>query len=699
MTALRFHLLSGLTCGLLALSSAIADDPPLPIIPPAPAPTSPLPPAPANLLPPLSTHPQTPKSADVKPIDPWQGEYTGRVMVEGELQWYGMQLVTKGRGAAELVIFKGGLPGNLWDGKSRIAIPSTESSGRPLTFSWGDRQVAVSEDRELLVMQGGVQVGRLVQVIRKSRTLGAAPAKGAIVLFDGTSAETFDGGKMDEHNLLIPGTISKQSFGSFRLHLEFQTPLMPEARGQGRGNSGVYLQGMYEVQVLDSFGLDSQDNDCGGIYKIAPPSQNLCFPPLSWQTYDIDFQSAQFDNKGRKTKSAVVTVAHNGIVIHDQLPLPNATGGAKFQESPAGGPLYLQDHGNPVRFRNIWIVETEPAQKKVVASTPPPVPKTETPKTEPDKSEMKKPEVKKPEERKPATKVAREEPKRPEGAGWVPLFDGKTLAGWRTNREKIGHGTGGHWFVSQGAIVGEQDPPGSGNGGILLTEEKYENFELLLELRPDWGVDSGLFLRSTETGACFQVMVDYHEDGNIGQIYGEGIGGFTNRTFSLFASREKSKSKQPSKDPRQPVDLRAKSIEDAPKSGEQVTAENWIKAWKVGEWNALRVRVEGQPARVITWLNGVKVSEFDGENFESRSYDRGKVAHTLGKSGHLALQVHGGKEWPKGATVQWRNLWVRPLPATPEPPTVKEKSNDKQPETPPRKPKKRPASSKAKSST
>lgn len=131
---------------------------------------------------------------------------------------------------------------------------------------------------------------------------------------------------------------------------------MPEHTGQARGNSGMYLLDQYECQVLDSFGLEGLDNECGGIYKASRPAVNMCFPPLAWQTYDVDFQAARFDPDGKKLKNAVVTIRHNGITIHEKLELPEPTpGGSQNDERP--GALFLQNHGDPVRFRNIWIVE------------------------------------------------------------------------------------------------------------------------------------------------------------------------------------------------------------------------------------------------------------------------------------------------------------------------------------------------------
>ena len=160
-----------------------------------------------------------------------------------------------------------------------------------------------------------------------------------------------------------PGTgsiVTKRQFKDFKLHIEFRTPFMPKARGQGRGNSGVYLQGRYEVQVLDSYGLEGQDNECGGIYKVGAPLVHMCLPPAQWQTYDITFRAPRFDNAGGKVDDAVVTVVHNGVAIHDQRKIPGPTGGALDTNVAEPGGLYLQDHGNPVRFRNIWLVELDP---------------------------------------------------------------------------------------------------------------------------------------------------------------------------------------------------------------------------------------------------------------------------------------------------------------------------------------------------
>ncbi len=239
-------------------------------------------------------------------------------------------------------------------------------------------------------------------------------------------------------------------------------------------------------------------------------------------------------------------------------------------------------------------------------------------------------------------------------AGFEPIFDGKTLKGWHKNPQKIGHGTGGHWFVEDGAIVGEQDPPGSGNGGILLTDEKFGDFELLIDMKPDWGVCSGLFLRSTELGQCFQMMVDYHDNGNVGHIYGEGSGAFNNRPFDINGIYDADKKL---------VGLKTDARDDAPKpQGHTISGDAWVKAWKLGEWNTARVRVAGAVPVITTWLNGAKVSEIDLNTFKHERYDKKKVSGLLGIDGRIAVQVHGGKGWPEGGKCRWKNIKVKRLP-------------------------------------
>ncbi len=159
---------------------------------------------------------------------------------------------------------------------------------------------------------------------------------------------------------VVPGSRSlmvKEEFGDIELHIEFRSPFMPDKRGQARGNSGVYVHGRYEVQVLDSYGLEGKDNECGGIYKAGAPLVNMCAPPMQWQTYDITLRAPSFNEAGEKIANARISVTHNGVKIHDDLELSGPTpGGVSSVETGRGG-LMLQDHSDLVQFRNIWIRE------------------------------------------------------------------------------------------------------------------------------------------------------------------------------------------------------------------------------------------------------------------------------------------------------------------------------------------------------
>ncbi|MBD3673798.1 MAG: DUF1080 domain-containing protein [Planctomycetaceae bacterium] len=288
----------------------------------------------------------------------FQGEYRGEVQTDDGPLPLGLQVIALGKGNFEAKAYTGGLPGAGWDGEEVLSAKGTLSDGK-VTITAKQGSAVLSNGQAVVSNPDGQVVGTLNQIVRKSPTLGAKPPENAIVLFDGTSAEQFENGKLSPEGWLIQGTKTKLKMGSVQLHLEFLLPFKPEARGQGRGNSGCYLQSRYEVQVLDSFGLEGKNNECGGIYSVKAPDLNMCFQPLSWQTYDIDFTAATFDESGKKTADARMTVKHNGVLIHHNVAVPKSTTASPLKEGPEPGPLYLQDHGNPVRYRNIWIVPQE----------------------------------------------------------------------------------------------------------------------------------------------------------------------------------------------------------------------------------------------------------------------------------------------------------------------------------------------------
>ena len=284
-----------------------------------------------------------------------QGEYLGEVTKPNGKQTLGVQVIALGDGKFHAVGYHGGLPGDGWDLGEKKECDGETADG-VTTFKNGEYTAKIKNGSMVLSAEGGVTIGELQKVARQSSTLSAKPPEGAVILFDGTSADGFKNGKMTDDGLLMQGATSKYKFNNGTLHIEFQLPFEPEHRGQERGNSGCYLQGRYEVQMLDSFGLKGENNECGGFYQIKAPDVNMCYPPLSWQTYDIDFTGAEYDGD-KKTKDAKVTVRHNGVVIHDNVELPHATPGGTMKEGPEPGPIFLQDHRNPVRYRNIWFLE------------------------------------------------------------------------------------------------------------------------------------------------------------------------------------------------------------------------------------------------------------------------------------------------------------------------------------------------------
>ena len=289
----------------------------------------------------------------------YQGEYVDYVSRGYRRQPVGVQVVAQGDGTFQVVRLNGGLPGSGWDRQRRETAPGTRR-GRFARAEDETSQALVLPREVWLYDSRGVRRGVLRKTFRRSPTLGAAPPAGAEVLFDGTSTEHFQKARMTDDGLLAEGAVTKRPVRDFFLHVEFRTPFMPGARGQARGNSGIYIQQRYEVQILDSFGLEGVENECGALYKTRRPDVNMCLPPLVWQTYDILFRAARFDAAGNKTENARITVRHNGVLIHNNVEIPNKTGAGR-REGPEPRPIVFQNHHNPVRFRNIWIVHRGPS--------------------------------------------------------------------------------------------------------------------------------------------------------------------------------------------------------------------------------------------------------------------------------------------------------------------------------------------------
>jgi hypothetical protein len=211
---------------------------------------------------------------------------------------------------------------------------------------------------------------------QQSPTLGAKAPSEAVVLFDGTHLDAWESTQAPadkiQWKIMKSGALevvssrdgkrnkqdiaTKELFGDYRLHLEFKLVHKPNATGQRRSNSGIIHLKMYETQILDSFGLYGRDNECGGIYKTRDPDSNAGYPASLWQTYDVDVKAPRFDAGGTKTADARMTVRLNGVLIHNDVVVPKPTLG---DNEKARGPILLQDHGNAVQFRNIWVVKLD----------------------------------------------------------------------------------------------------------------------------------------------------------------------------------------------------------------------------------------------------------------------------------------------------------------------------------------------------
>jgi hypothetical protein len=302
---------------------------------------------------------RSPAAADLSRVDQdyaLQGEFAGNVPTADQKdRVIALQVRATGHGRFHALQFDGGLPGEVQKPNRPVVLVGKRSE-QFLVLSGGPWGVFVHPDHCLLVDATGQSVGQLHRVYRESPTLGVGAPKPATVLFNGSSTDLLANARLTDNGLLMEGTNMIPMFQDFDLHLEFMLPYMPETSGQNRANSGVYLLSRYEVQILDSFAMSTTFNGCGSLYRYHKPDLNMCLPPLVWQTYDISFTAPRWAADGKKLKNAKVTVWLNGVKVHDKLELTDKTG-AGAPEEVVLLPIKLQDHGTPVRFRNIWLVD------------------------------------------------------------------------------------------------------------------------------------------------------------------------------------------------------------------------------------------------------------------------------------------------------------------------------------------------------
>ena len=285
------------------------------------------------------------------------GEFSGE-LTEGEAKRaVSLQVTSLGDGQFRGNWYGGSLPGIVEGGSmADPAVVRGARGGTTVVLAGQDRAVFVSPESCVVVSPTAGVVGELARVRRTSTTLGAAPPEGAVVLFDGSSTDQFTKAEATEAGILRQGAEINYLLTDFDLHAEFRIPFMPDAREQARGNSGLYLQGRYECQVLDSFGLDRVFNGLGAIYRTRKPAINMALPPLVWQTYDVRFTAARFNVDGSKRRPAHLTSYVNGVLVQDDVAIETKTGHGK-DEGAEPLPTRLQDHKDPVRYRNVWVID------------------------------------------------------------------------------------------------------------------------------------------------------------------------------------------------------------------------------------------------------------------------------------------------------------------------------------------------------
>lgn len=287
------------------------------------------------------------------------GEYVGQ-RLDDPAKTIGLQIRCMGNGQFEARETRGGLPGEAAFDESSTQVLIGRRAGGTVVLSGAADAYFVTGDQCTVVSSQAQMIATLHRVERRSPTLGAEPPKGAIVLYRDPEKppklSEFMPGATTDGDLLTEGVLIQPLLQDFDLHLEFKIPHMPAMTEQKRGNSGVYLQSRYECQVLDSFGTDRVFNGLGALYRVKPADVNMAFPPLVWQTYDIRFSAARFNADGSKRSKARVSSWVNGVQVQNDVALDGPTGHGS-DESPEPLPTKLQDHNDPIRYQNIWMID------------------------------------------------------------------------------------------------------------------------------------------------------------------------------------------------------------------------------------------------------------------------------------------------------------------------------------------------------
>ena len=251
--------------------------------------------------------------------------------------------------------------------------------------------------------------------------------------------------------------------------------------------------------------------------------------------------------------------------------------------------------------------------------------------------------------------------------GFRSLFDGVSLKGWKRSARELKRPSLGIWTVEDGIISGGQDPPGSGIGSYLVSEETFSDFELKIEARPDWPADTGILVRTNAQGNIgFQVLLDHRPHGGIGAYYGNGLGSWHAWNYSFTAELDANGTVKklipgPAEEPAAgnftvPLDYAA-------------PVEEFLRVWKPGGWNEFRIRSVGEVPHLTTWISGLKVAELDTAKMKASKWDPAKMVELVGRAGHIALEVHsngpgdklGKDRWAPGGVCRWRNIRVKTL--------------------------------------